>query len=109
MTPDQMRQKAAEYHAQAKAYSPQFRSLIKSRFNSQAERDRYTEIGNEMSRLDGLGFELERQADIMESQKLLDSLVAAITPFSTISKANKIHAVKVFADFVRSGKSDGRI
>jgi hypothetical protein len=104
MTPDQMREKAADYHAQARAYSTKFRDLIKSRFNSQAERDRYNEIGNEMSRLDGLGFELERQADIMESQELFDSLLDATTPFAEISKPNKMHAIKVLSDYVRTGK-----
>ena len=99
-----MREKAADYHAQAKAYSPQFRSLIKSRFNSESERDRYNKIGSEMSRLDGLGFELEWQADIMETNQLMESLLDAFHPFKSISTPNKIHAIKVLSEHVRTGK-----
>jgi hypothetical protein len=104
MTPHQMREKAADYHAQAKAYSPEFRRLLKSRFNSESERDRYNKIGSEMSRLDGLGFELERQADIMETNELLESLLDAFHRFKSISTPNKMHAIKFLSEYVRTSK-----
>lgn len=103
MTPNQMRQKAAEYHAQAKALSPRFRAAIKARTTPQGARE-YNQIGDEMSRLDKMGFDLEKEADILESKQFFDSLLNVAEQFKSISRPNKIYAINALSDRIRSGK-----
>ncbi len=103
MTPTEMRNKAAEYHAQAKALSPQYRAALKIRTTKEGAKLE-KEIGDKMSEFDRLGFDLERQADYLEMSGLINSLVAVIKPLSSISQRNKIQAIQHLLNGVRKNE-----